>query len=157
MRVLQFAFDGGPDNPYLPHNYVPNTVVYTGTHDNPTKRESFDELPGEQRQAVWDYLKRSPGQSGEVAWELIGLAWSSVATLAIAPLQDVLNLGGEARMNAPGRAEDNWRWRCTYEMLSTPGFERLGELPSSSGRSSVPRRPLTGGASVTRPLPIGRP
>jgi 4-alpha-glucanotransferase len=153
MRVLQFAFDEGQDNPYLPHNYVPNTVVYTGTHDNPTTREWFDELPSEQRQAVWDYLKRPPGESGEVAWELIRLAWSSVAALAIAPLQDVLNLGGEARMNVPGRAEDNWRWRCSHEMLSTPAFERLRELTSSSGRSSVPRRPLPGGASVTRQFP----
>jgi 4-alpha-glucanotransferase len=150
MRVLQFAFDGGLDNPYLPHNYVPNTVVYTGTHDNPTTREWFDELPGEQKQDVWNYLKRPPGESDEVAWELIRLAWSSVAALAIAPLQDVLNLGGEARMNVPGRAEDNWRWRCSPEMLSTPAFERLRELTSSSGRSSAPRRRLTGGVSAAR-------
>ena len=137
MRVLQFAFDGGPDNPYLPHNYVANTVVYTGTHDNPTTREWFEALSGEQRQDVWDYLKRPPGECDEVAWELIRLAWSSVAALAIAPLQDVLNLGGEARMNVPGRPEDNWRWRCSREMLSSPAFERLGELTTSSGRSSV--------------------
>jgi 4-alpha-glucanotransferase len=156
MRVLQFAFGGGPDNPYLPPNYVPNTVVYTGTHDNATTREWFEALSAQQKQSVWDYLKRPPGESDEVAWELIRLAWSSVAALAITPLQDVLNLGGEARMNVPGRAEDNWRWRCSHEMLSSPAFERLGKLTSSSDRSS-PRRLLTGGASVTRRQRTGRP
>jgi 4-alpha-glucanotransferase len=141
----------------LPHNYVPNTVVYTGTHDNPTTREWFEGLPAEQRQDVWNYLKRPPGESDEVAWELIRLAWSSVASLAIAPLQDVLNLGGEARMNVPGRAEDNWRWRCSPEMLDTPAFERLAQLTSGSRRSSVPPRPLTSGVSVPRRLRMGRP
>jgi 4-alpha-glucanotransferase len=156
MRILQFAFDGGPDNPYLPDNYISNTVAYTGTHDNPTTRQWFEELPEERRRAVWDYLKRPPGKSDEAAWELIRLAWSSVAALAIAPLQDVLNLGGEARMNVPGSAEDNWRWRCSREMLSSPAFERLGELTSSSGRSSAARRPLTSGASAGPRLPIGK-
>lgn len=135
MRVLQFAFDGGPDNPYLPHNYIPNTVAYTGTHDNPTTRGWFDELPDEQRRHVWSYLKRPPGESDEVAWELIRLAWSSVAALAVAPLQDVLNLGKEARMNVPGRADDNWRWRCSDEMLSSPVLERLRDLKNVSSRT----------------------
>jgi 4-alpha-glucanotransferase len=134
-RVLQFAFDGTSDNPYLPDNYVPNTVVYTGTHDNPTTREWFEGLPQDRREQVWKYLKRPPGESDEVAWEMIRLAWSSVAALAIAPLQDVLNLGGEARMNVPGRAEDNWRWRCTDEMLAGPWFQRLRELTTSSTRA----------------------
>jgi 4-alpha-glucanotransferase len=133
-RVLQFAFDGVSDNPHLPDNYVRNTVVYTGTHDNPTTREWFEELPQDRREDVWNYLKRPQGESDEVAWEMIRLAWSSVAALAIAPLQDVLNLGGEARMNVPGRAEDNWRWRCTDEMLSGSSFQRLRELTSISTR-----------------------
>lgn len=147
-RVLQFAFDGSPDNPYLPHNYVPNTVVCTGTHDNPTTRDWFEELPDDQRQNVWNYLKLPGGESNEVAWELIRLAWSSVAALAITPLQDVLNLGREARMNVPGITEDNWRWRCTDEMLATPAFQRLRDLTSSSSRLSVLRSPLTGRASA---------
>ncbi|MBV8133456.1 MAG: 4-alpha-glucanotransferase, partial [Alphaproteobacteria bacterium] len=111
MRVLQFAFDGKSDNPHLPRNYTPNTVVYTGTHDNPTTRGWFDELPAPQRRCLWDYLKRPAGEGREAASILINLAWSSVAALAIAPLQDLLNLGNDARMNLPGRAEGNWRWR----------------------------------------------
>ena len=105
MRVLQFAFDGNADNPYLPHNYVPNTVVYTGTHDNPTTRGWYEELSDKQQQHVWSYLGRSGGAASEVAPALMHLAWESVAALAIAPLQDLLNLGNEARMNVPGRAD----------------------------------------------------
>jgi 4-alpha-glucanotransferase len=134
MRVLQFAFDGKPDNPYLPHNYLPDTVVYTGTHDNATTRGWYEELPAEQRQNVWSYLGRSGGAAPEVAPALMHLAWASVAALAIAPLQDLLNLGNEARMNVPGRAEGNWRWRCTEEMLSDRAFEWLRDLTSTSGR-----------------------
>ena len=135
MRVLQFAFDGKADNPYLPHNYVPNTVVYTGTHDNATTRGWYEELSDAQQQSVWRYLGRARGAAAEVAPALMHLAWVSVAALAIAPLQDLLNLGNEGRMNVPGRADGNWRWRCTDEMLSTDAFEWLRELTSRSGRS----------------------
>ena len=134
-RVLQFAFDGHADNPYLPHNFVPNTVVYTGTHDNATSREWYDELPDHQRQNFWNYLKRPPGGAAEAAPSLMQLAWSSVAALAIAPLQDLLNLGKEARMNVPGRADGNWRWRCTEDMLSLPAFQWLHELTEGATRS----------------------
>ena len=135
MRVLQFAFDGKADNPYLPHNYVPNTVVYTGTHDNATTHGWYEALNEPERKNVWSYLGRSAGAVSEVAPALMRLAWESVAALAIAPLQDVLNLGDEARMNVPGRAEGNWRWRCTEEMLSTRAFESLRDLTRMSGRS----------------------
>ena len=134
MRVLQFAFDGHPDNPYLPRNFGANTLVYTGTHDNPTTREWFEDLPDAQRQNFWRYLKRSPGESRDVAPAMMDLAWSSAAALAIAPLQDLLNLGGEARMNVPGRAEGNWRWRMTESMLSNSAFEGLHELTKKSNR-----------------------
>ena len=136
-RVLQFAFDGHQDNPYLPHNYVSNTVVYTGTHDNPTSREWYEKLPLNQRQSLWRYLKSPEGESRQVAWNLMRLAWSSVAALAIAPLQDLLNLGPEARMNVPGRPEGNWSWRCTDEMLSAPAFHSLRELTRSSNRMGL--------------------
>jgi 4-alpha-glucanotransferase len=135
-RVLQFAFDGHADNPYLPHNLVPNTVVYTGTHDNATSREWYNELPDHQRQNFWNYLKRPPGDAAEAAPLLMQLAWSSVAALAIAPLQDLLNLGKEARMNVPGRADGNWRWRCTENMLSTPAFRWLEQLTQCARRST---------------------
>jgi isoamylase len=134
MRILQFAFDGKADNPYLPHNYVPNTVVYTGTHDNDTTRAWFEGLPEDQRRNMWNYLQRPAGKSDEVAWELVRLAWSSAAGLAIAPLQDLLNLGAEARM--PGSVEGNWSWRCTDEMLSDSLVVRLRDLNRSSHRSS---------------------
>jgi 4-alpha-glucanotransferase len=135
MRVLQFAFDGKADNPYLPHNYGPNTVVYTGTHDNATTRGWYEELSDAQQQSVWSYLGRSSGAAEEVAPALMHLAWVSVGALAIAPLQDLLNLGNEGRMNVPGRAGGNWRWRCTNEMLSARAFEWLRELTNGSGRS----------------------
>jgi 4-alpha-glucanotransferase len=133
-RVLQFAFDGSSDNPYLPHNYVPNSVVYTGTHDNNTTRGWFEDLPDEPRQRVWKYLKRPAGDSQEVAPALMQIAWSSTAALAMAPLQDLLNLGSGARMNVPGRADGNWRWRCTEDMLCAPAFEWLRELTKTSNR-----------------------
>jgi 4-alpha-glucanotransferase len=135
MRVLQFAFDGEADNPYLPHNYVPNTVVYTGTHDNPTTRGWYAELSDMQRQQQLSYLGRAGGAAPEVVPALTQLAWESEAALAIAPLQDLLNLGNEARMNVPGRTEGNWRWRCTDEMLTTCAFEWLRDLTKRSGRS----------------------
>jgi 4-alpha-glucanotransferase len=119
MRVLQFAFDGDSENPHLPHNFVHNTIAYTGTHDNNTTRGWFEGLSDVERQRIWNYLGRSPGESSEAAAAMIGLAWSSPAALAIAPLQDVLNLGAEARMNVPGRPGGNWLWRCTETMLSS--------------------------------------
>ena len=135
MRVLQFAFDGHEPNPHRPESYVENTVVYTGTHDNPTTRGWYEDLSEEQQQEVWRCIGRSRGSASEVAPALMHLAWESVAALAIAPLQDLLNLGNEARMNVPGRAEGNWRWRFTDEMLSTRAFEWPRELTRLSGRS----------------------
>jgi 4-alpha-glucanotransferase len=111
-RVLQFAFDGRNDNPHLPHNYAPNTVTYTGTHDNNTTRGWFEALPADRQSIVWRYLNRPAGESGDAAPALLGLAWSSPATLALAPLQDVLNL----------------------EMLAAPAFEHLRDLTEASGR-----------------------
>jgi 4-alpha-glucanotransferase len=135
MRVLQFAFDGKADNPHLPDNYVPNTVAYTGTHDNATTRGWYEALSSPEQETVWKWLGRSPGAAPEVAPALLRVAWESVAALAIAPLQDLLNLGNEARMNVPGRGEGNWRWRCTEDMLSTSALERLRDLTNNSSRS----------------------
>ena len=136
MRVLQFAFDGKSDNPYLPGNYDHNTLAYTGTHDNATTRGWFDELQEDQRQSVWNYMKLPPGgKSDKAALALMDLAWTSVAALSMAPLQDLLNLGKEARMNVPGRPEGNWNWRCTEDMLSDRAFEWLRNLTKKSRRS----------------------
>ena len=138
-RVLQFAFDGHRDNPYLPDNFVSNTVAYTGTHDNAPTRQWYEELPDFERQNLWTYLKRAPGDSADAAPALMQLAWSSVAALAIAPLQDLLNLGREARMNVPGRADGNWRWRSREDMLTSSSFEWLKELSDRSRRSGEQR------------------
>ncbi len=141
-QVLQFAFDGHSDNPHLPDNYTSNTVVYTGTHDNPTTREWYEELPEGEQRIFWDYLKRPAGRTSDAAPALLQLAWSSSAALAIAPLQDVLNLGAEARMNVPGQSGGNWRWRCREDMLSAPEIEWLRDLTKTSDRSGVSRAKL---------------
>jgi 4-alpha-glucanotransferase len=135
MRVLQFAFDGRNDNPHLPNNFTANNVVYTGTHDNTTTRAWFEALPQSVRPTVWKYVGRSDGKTSEIAGELIRLAWSSKAGLAIAPLQDLLNLGADGRMNLPGTAKGNWRWRYTEEMLVPSVFDGLRDLTSATGRS----------------------
>jgi 4-alpha-glucanotransferase len=137
MRVLQFAFDGRSDNPHLPVNHAPDTVVYTGTHDNPTTREWYEGLSDAARQSLWRCAKRAGGTGADAAPALLRLAWSSAAALAIAPLQDVLNLGREARMNVPGRTGSNWRWRCTDDMLSASAFQSLRELTQASSRSGA--------------------
>jgi len=148
-RVLQFAFDGHPDNPYLPDNFVPNTVAYTGTHDNPTTRQWYEELSDERRKLFWGYLKRAPGDGAEAAPLLVHLAWSSVAALAIAPLQDLLNLGKEARMNVPGRPDGNWRWRVAEDMLTGKAFESLRNVTEKSKRSlGLEAQPISGMAEV---------
>jgi 4-alpha-glucanotransferase len=136
-KVLQFAFDGHSDNPYLPHNYLPNSVVYTGTHDNNTTRGWFEELPDWERQNLWRYLNQPASPGVMAAPALLGLAWSSAAALALAPLQDVLNLGTEARMNVPGQIGNNWRWRCTEDMLTDSAFQWLRALTETSHRSGV--------------------
>ena len=134
-RVLQFAFDGHEDNPYLPRNFVNNTVVYTGTHDNPTSREWFEELTDGQRQMLSSrYFNNAAGRAIEPGPALMSLAWQSRAALAIAPLQDLLNLGREARMNVPGQAGGNWRWRLTGGMLTDEPFAWLRELTNKSNR-----------------------
>jgi len=137
-RVLQFAFDGNADNPYLPHNFVSNTVAYTGTHDNPPAREWFEKLPDSQRHILSSYLKRSLVNTAEAAPALIELAWSSAASLTIAPLQDVLNRGVGARMNVPGRANGNWGWRFTEETMPAGALTWLGELTERWNRCAKP-------------------
>jgi 4-alpha-glucanotransferase len=145
-RVLQFAFDGNRTNPHLPRNYVSNAVVYTGTHDNNTSRGWFEDLSDDQRRLLPAELTgRRPG-SDQVAAAMMEMAWASDAAMAIAPLQDVLNLGSEARMNVPGRAEGNWAWRCTSEMLSDASFEALADLTrrfNRMGTVPAPNRPTS--------------
>jgi 4-alpha-glucanotransferase len=148
-KVLQFAFDGSPDNPFLPRNYTPDCVVYTGTHDNDTTRGWYEALSEREQALVWSALGRSPRAAGEIAWELIRVAWSSPAELAMAPLQDVLNLGSEARMNRPGSAEGNWRWQVSEHEFAPAAFERLRALTAESGRLPKPPTPEASGGGGT--------
>jgi 4-alpha-glucanotransferase len=133
MKVLQFAFGDDHRNPYLPHNYERNAVVYTGTHDNDTTRGWFASCSPWERDHVLRYL----GTNGdEIHWDLIRLALASVATLAIVPLQDVLGLGSEARMNVPARMAGNWRWRYRVGDLTPELAHRLADLTRLYGRGS---------------------
>jgi 4-alpha-glucanotransferase len=135
MKVLQFAFDDDPDNPYLPHNYEPNCVVYTGTHDNQTTIGWFQGLDEPVRRQVQTYIGRD---GSDIAWDFIRLALSSVAGLAILSLQDVMRLGDEARMNTPGRSMGNWGWRYLPHQLHPGVAAGLGELAAAYGRRARP-------------------
>lgn len=134
MRVLQFAFGGAQEDRFYPHNYDQNTVVYTGTHDNETTRGWYEHLTTAERRSVQRY---APHEERDAVWMLIRLAWSSVADLAVAPLQDVLDLGNEARMNLPGTLGENWTWRVRAEMLSPAAFRRLAEFTQTYQRGPV--------------------
>ena len=123
------------ENPHLPRNYGHNNVAYTGTHDNNTTRGWFETLSDQQKRNLWSYLGRAPGESREAAPELMRLAWSSPAALAIAPMQDMLDLGGDARMNVPGQAADNWRWRMTDDLLAPAVFDWLRDLTEEARRA----------------------
>lgn len=123
MRVLQFAFDK-PENRYLPHHYDPNTVVYTGTHDNDTTHGWYATISENESRLLHRYVPNIK----DIGWDLMRLAWSSVADYAIAPLQDVLSLGTEARMNLPGRPSGNWSWRFQEGMLTNAILDRLADL-----------------------------
>jgi 4-alpha-glucanotransferase len=133
MKVLQFAFGGGIDNPYLPHNFRdPNCVVYTGTHDNDTTVGWFAGLSEEERGSVLRYT----GTDGSaIADDLMRLALGSTAITALVPLQDVLALGSEARMNTPGETGSSWSWRVRTDQLDAARAERLAELTAIYGRS----------------------
>ncbi|MDB5309705.1 MAG: malQ [Gemmataceae bacterium] len=124
MKVIQFALDT-PQNPYWPHNFDRQCFCYTGTHDNDTTNGWWATLDEKNRGYLAAYLGR---RVEDPAWDLIRLAWSSVAEVAIAPLQDVISLGGEARMNRPGVAEGNWRWRFRPHQFGPGVIDRLAGL-----------------------------
>jgi 4-alpha-glucanotransferase len=131
MKILQFAFDGGSGNPYLPHNHETDSVVYTGTHDNDTTLGWFDGLAADEQARVLDYLG-SPSE--DMPWALIRCALASVAMLAVIPFQDVLSLGSEHRMNRPGTNTGNWQWRFEWEQVDDEAVARLRHLVTLYGR-----------------------
>jgi 4-alpha-glucanotransferase len=135
MRVLLFAFGERPaTHPYLPHNYIPNCIVYTGTHDNNTARGWFDnETSPQDRQRLSRYLGREV--SGEhIYQDLIRLAMMSVANTVITPMQDILGLGEEARMNRPSVTRGNWEWRLLPDQLSPASVSWLREITEMYAR-----------------------
>jgi len=142
MKILQFAFDGQPGNPYLPHNYShANCLVYTGTHDNNTSNGWFygPETGEDTKRAVMDYMNL--GHRDEFHWQFIRLALQSVACLAMIPVQDILGYGERFRMNTPGRAEGNWLWRLTAGALTPEIGRRLLHLTEFFNRR--PRSGIT--------------
>jgi 4-alpha-glucanotransferase len=132
MKVLQFAFDG-PKNIFLPHQYIRNCIVYTGTHDNDTTRGWFATAPESER----DFFRRYSGRDGhDISWDLIRMGWSSVADTAIAPLQDILDLDTTARMNLPGTGEGNWRWRMQEGSFDDHQIGQLAETTAVYDRTT---------------------
>ncbi|MFW5793448.1 MAG: 4-alpha-glucanotransferase [Bacteroidota bacterium] len=131
MKILQFAFDSGEENDFIPHTYDKSCVVYTGTHDNDTTLGRFKASTEEEKKYMRDYFRID---EKDPAWSFIRLAWSTVAEIAIAPLQDVLRLDTEARMNFPGKASGYWKWRYKKDMLTKQDAEDLLKLTNIFGR-----------------------
>ncbi|MFH1542629.1 MAG: 4-alpha-glucanotransferase [bacterium] len=135
MKILLFAFnDNDPKHPYLPQNFTPDCVVYTGTHDNNTVRGWFDnEATAEDKERLFRSLGRTV-DADNVAWSLVELALGSVANTAIIPVQDLLGLGESARMNMPARTEGNWQWRLKTGALTPALADKLAELTRRTNR-----------------------
>jgi len=134
MKVLQFAFDHNPENAFLPYNYdSTNCVVYTGTHDNDTTLGWFlsNLVSASQRQAIKRFANRRMHDSSPISEDMIYLAFSSIAALTVIPLQDILGFGSDCRMNTPGIAKGNWRWRCHHAVLTD---ELAGEYKALTRR-----------------------
>ena len=135
MRILQFGFglDGGHE--FLPHNYVPNTIAYTGTHDNDTARGWWDNASPHERAYVGSYLASG---GDDIHWAMIRACCNSVANVAVFQLQDVLGLGSAHRMNTPGTVGDqNWSWRFDWSMLGSEPGRVLGLISAASGRAPI--------------------
>ncbi|MDQ4043871.1 MAG: 4-alpha-glucanotransferase, partial [Chloroflexota bacterium] len=137
MKVLQFAFENDPTNMYLPHNYDPETVVYTATHDNQTTVGWFRSRSDHERAAVQAYL----GKDGsDIAWDLIRTALASISRTAIVPMQDVLRLDDRARMNVPGQPSGNWSWRMHWDQMDDGLAAGLRQLVTIYGRGEKHHR-----------------
>ena len=133
MRVLQFGYDGAPDNPHLPRNYAPDTVAYTGTHDNDTTLGWYRSLDRATARRVAASLG---ARASEVPQAMLRAVLASVAVLTVVPLQDVLGLGSEARFNVPGTVGGNWRWRVDPGALTSAVAGELRALNESCGRAA---------------------
>lgn len=132
MRILQFAFGGGDDNPHLPMNYVANSVVYTGTHDNDTTAGWWQTLSPEERMRVESFIGTQPQ---DIHLRMINYLMQSVANTAIVPMQDVLGLPSIHRMNTPGTSEGNWKWRCSASSFNAQTAALLLKMTKDAGRA----------------------
>ncbi|NQT65215.1 MAG: 4-alpha-glucanotransferase, partial [FCB group bacterium] len=131
MKILQFAFDSDKENNYLPHKYQKNCVVYTGTHDNETTLGWFKNSSAERKEFLKIYLEK---EEIDICWNMIELAWESIADIAIAPMQDFLCLDNAARMNMPGIPDGNWQWRVEQKQLSFDLAQKIKNLTLQSVR-----------------------
>ncbi len=136
MKILQFAFGGESDHPFLPHNYTANTVVYTGTHDNNTTLGWWRMVDEPVRDHVRRYLA-VPGH--DIAWDMIRAAFQTVSQLAVVPLQDILAFDSGARMNVPGTVDGNWAWRVRVQAFHSSLAARLRTLAELYGRAAPTR------------------
>ena len=136
MRILHFAFGGDTNNPYLPHNYQANTVAYTGTHDNNTTQAWWAEISENERMHVRDYLALRADEEANIHWKLIQACCASVADTVIHPMQDVLGLGAESRMNLPGVADGYWVWRFSWDQVHDWHARNLAKICRVFGRTS---------------------
>ncbi len=131
MKILQFAFGTDMETKFLPHNFISNCVVLTGSHDNDTTRAYFEEAKKEENH-IHEHVQIYLNYFGDdIVNELIRAAYASVANIVIIPMQDILNLGGEARMNFPGKLGGNWAWRFTWEQMNeniAPHYKGLAVL-----------------------------
>lgn len=125
MKILQFAFDSGEESNYLPHNYSTNSVVYTGTHDNDTTLGWYQKAKPADQQYVKEYFNSN---GSDICWDFIRAAWASTSVIAVIPMQDVMSLGSEARINTPGLAGGNWQWRYTKDALKAEYSDKLKKL-----------------------------
>jgi 4-alpha-glucanotransferase len=135
MRILQFAFGGDAEHPFLPHNYVADTCAYTGTHDNDTFAGWWRTAPEREREFAAVYLNCD---AAGAPWAAINAVSRSVAKLAMFQLQDVLGLDSEHRMNTPGQ-EHCWTWRFGWEMVGPEAGRRLARLSAATGRAPLDR------------------
>ena len=136
MKILQFAFGTDMETKFLPHNFIPNCVVLTGAHDNDTTRAYFEKAKEDKNSDLYEHCQKYLNYFGDdIVYELIRIAYASVASIVIVPMQDILNLGGEARMNFPGKLGGNWMWRFTRDQISDDlhlkyyGLTQLYERP----------------------------
>ena len=151
MKILQFSFGGDADDAFLPHNYPVNCIAYTGTHDNDTSVGWYAAATSKERDFCRRYLARS---GDDLAWDFIRAVWSSVASVSLAPIQDLLSLPSEARMNYPGRADGNWYWRLPSEALTLELQQRLLEFNTLYSRLPAEKKPKKPAAKPVAGYPV---